>query len=491
MIRIDGTSLSCNQVHAIAHGAEAELCPLAAQRMADNAATAPPGPSVLEEKRHWLVGGFADEMSGDALARTFILGHCAGVGDPLPTAVVRAMMAARANVLAGAQTGCRPAAAKVLIDMLNVGVHPVVPSQGSVGAAGDLAPLAHVARVACGYAGRMEGVEAYTPTAKEALALINGISLTTALGALATVRSRRLLDSAVAACAMTMEVMGSDPGCIDERLVGARLHPGGIAVAAQLRGWLLGSEQVAAGQPVDAFSIRAAPAVLGTVAESIDATEQVLVRELNAAGDNPLLIDGQWLEGGNFHGAPVALALDSLKVALTQLATSSERRTFRLTHGQLSRGLPSFLVRGTGLNSGFMLAQYTAASLASECKGLAHPASVDTIPTVQHHEDHVSMGPIAGRMLLELIECAADIVGIEVLLAAQGLDLRARGLGHDEDGAPMDVPPVELASRIAELHARVRTVIPFWEDDGVLHPALKAAGSLVRGGEFLGSPARW
>ena len=491
MIQIDGQALSCTQVHAIAHGAAVSLSAEAAQRMADNAASAPPGPSVLEEKRHWLVGGFADEMSGDELARTFILGHCAGVGDLLPVPVVRATMAARANVLAGAQTGCRPEAARVLIDMLNGSVHPEVPSQGSVGAAGDLAPLAHIARVACGYAGPVVGITAYTPTAKEALALINGISLTAALGALATVRARRLLDSAVAACAMTMEVMGTDPGCIDERLVGARHHPGGVAVAAQLRGWLLGSVQVAPGQPVDAFSIRAAPAVLGTVAEAIDATEQVLSRELNGAGDNPLLIDGKWVEGGNFHGAPVALALDMLKVALTQLATLSERRTFRLTHGQLSRGLPSFLIRGTGLNSGFMLAQYTAASLASECKGLAHPASVDTIPTVQHHEDHMSMGPIAGRMLLELIECAADIVGIEVLLAAQGLDLRTRGLGHDEDGVPMDVPPVRLAPRIAELQARVREVILFWEDDGVLHPALQAAGTLVRGGQFLGMPAPW
>jgi len=491
MILIDGQGLGCTQLHAIAHGAEVGLCRTASAAMEANAASAPAGGSVLEEKRHWLVGGFADEMSGEALAKTFILGHCAGVGEPLPVPVVRATMAARANVLAGAQTGCRAAAAEVLIAMLNQGVHPVVPSQGSVGAAGDLAPLAHIARVACGYAGRVDGIPAYTPTSKEALALINGISLTTALGALATVRSQRLLDSAVAACAMTMEVMGTDSGCIDERLVGARNHVGGIAVAAQLRGWLLESTQVAQGQPVDAFSIRAAPAVLGTVAEAIDFTDQVIFRELNGAGDNPLLIDGQWLEGGNFHGAPVAQALDSLKIAMTQLATASERRTFRLSHGQLSRGLPSFLVQGTGLNSGFMLAQYTAASLASECKGLAHPASVDTIPTVQHHEDHVSMGPIAGRMLLELIECAADIVGIEVLLAAQGLDLRARGLGHDEEGAPMDVPPVVLAPGISDLHARVRGVVAFWEDDGILHPALKAAGHLVRSGEFLANPSSW
>jgi histidine ammonia-lyase len=491
MIVISGSGLSCTQLHAIAHGAAVSLSDSAAEAMDVNAASAPAGPSILEEKRHWLVGGFADEMSGPELAKTFILGHCAGVGEPLSVPIVRATMAARANVLAGALTGCRAAAAEVLIAMLNAGVHPVVPSQGSVGAAGDLAPLAHIARVACGYTGRIPGIPAYTPTAKEALALINGISLTAALGALGMVRARRLVDSAVAACAMTMEVLGSDSGCIDERLVGARSHPGGVAVAAQLRGWLHDSEQVAPGQPVDAFSIRAAPAVLGSVAETIEAAERVIVRELNGAGDNPLLIDGQWLEGGNFHGAPVAQVLDGLKIAMTHLATSSERRTFRLTHGQLSRGLPSFLVRGTGLNSGFMLAQYTAASLASECKGLAHPASVDSIPTVQHHEDHVSMGPIAGRMLLELIECAADIIGIEALLAAQGLDLRVRGLGHDEDGRPVALPPVKLAPRIETLHERVRAVIGFWEDDEILHPALQAAGLLVRSGQFIDQASDW
>ena len=180
-------------------------------------------------------------------------------------------------------------------------------------------------------------------------------------------------------------------------------------------------------------------------------------------------------EGGNFHGAPVAQALDALKIALTQLATVSERRTFRLTYGQLSKGLPSFLVRGTGLNSGFMLTQYTAASLASECKGLAHPAAVDTIPTVQHHEDHVSMGPIAARMLLEITECVADIVGIELLLAAQALDLRMRGIGFDASGEPMDVLPVVPAPKIAEVHAIVRQSIEYWEDDGYSPALVQAA----------------
>ena len=185
------------------------------------------------------------------------------------------------------------------------------------------------------------------------------------------------------------------------------------------------------------------------------------------------------MEGGNFHGAPVALAMDTLRVALTQVATLSERRTFRLTAANLNGDLPSFLVEGTGLNSGFMLAQYTAASLASECKGLAHPASVDTIPTVQHHEDHVSMGPIAARLALRVLENVADIVGIELLLGAQALDWRLRGVCF-ADGERQHVPPEVPPPGIAGIHAEVREVVPFWTDDQLMHPALMAVGKLAR-----------
>ncbi len=450
-ILLDGKTLSVADVHAIANGGAVSLGAEARQRMIDNVNSMPPGPSILEEKRHWLVGGFAAEMNEEELCRTFILGHCAGVGEPLPAPMVRATMAARANVLATATTGCRAEAAEILVEMLNEEVIPRVPSQGSVGAAGDLAPLAHIARVACGYADRPPRLSNYKPNAKEALALINGISMTAALGAIAAVRIERILACSVAACAMTMEAMGADAGCIDDRLLRSRNHPGAIQVGEKLRNWLIGSQQVLPGQGANAFSIRAAPAVMGTVEDELSCTSTVIERELNGAGDNPLLMDGEWIEGGNFHGAPVAQALDALKIALTQLATVSERRTFRLTYGQLSKGLPSFLVRGTGLNSGFMLTQYTAASLASECKGLAHPASVDTIPTVQHHEDHVSMGPIAARMLLEMSECVADIVGIELLLAAQALDMRMRGVGFDAQGEVLAVDPVRPAPKIAPL----------------------------------------
>lgn len=501
MIQLGHDRLTCGALHAIAVGGAVGLAPGARQAMADNAAATPPGESTLERKRQWLIGDHAHGMSGDQLARAFIVGHMAGVGDPLPVGVVRAAMAARAHVLAQAVSGCRPESAEILVAMLEAGVHPVVPCQGSVGAAGDLAPLAHIAAVACGYVDRPEPVAAdlpdYRPTPKEALALINGVSVSAAMAAIAVVRARRLLSAAISACAMTMEAVGADAGCIDPRPLASRGHPGGEGVAARLRTLLAGSVQVHPGRRPDAFSIRCAPTVLGAAADLLDQVEATIERELNGASDNPLLYvtpgadHGEWVEAGNFHGAPIALAMDQLKLVLAQLANLSERRTYRLTYGQLTPGLPSFLVQGTGLNSGFMLAQYTAASLASEIKGLAHPASVDTIPTVQHHEDHNSMAPIAARMALEAIECCADVVGIEVLLAAQGLDMRRRGLQWSAEGERLPDAPVPLAPDVDRLRALVRDVVPYWEDDGVLHPCLAAVGRLVRRGALDGEDAEW
>ena len=491
-----GRKLSCQDLHAIAHGAPVQLDPAALAAMADNAAATPPGPSALETKARWLVGEHARDLPPGDLPRAFLLGHCAGVGEPLPDPVVRATMAARAQVLARANSGCRPEAALVLVAMLEQGVHPRVPCQGSVGAAGDLAPMAHIAAVAAGYLDRPAGLPDYSPTPKEALALINGISLTAAMAALAVVRARCLLQAAVAACAMTLEAVGADAGCIDPRPLEARGQPGGVRIGQDLRALLRGSVQVVPGRHADAFSLRAAPAVLGAAADVIDAVERTVEAELNAASDNPLLFPdeagrGEWVEAGNFHGAPLALAMDQLKLAVAQLAGISERRTYRLSYGHLTPGLPSFLVPGTGLNSGFMLAQYTAASLTSEIKGLCHPASVDSIPTVQHQEDHNSMGPIAARMALEALDCAADVIAIEALLAAQALDLRARGWRWTEGGQRLPDAPVPLAPAVEALRAKVRAVVPFWEDDGLLHPALVAAGRLVREGALCGARGPW
>lgn len=494
VIVLNGDALRPDHVAAIAGGARVVLGGEARLRMERSAAVYADLPSVIEQKRRFLVG--EGEPPGGDYVTAFVLGHCAGVGEPLPTGLVRAMIACRANVLAVGHSGVRPALVEALLVLLNRGWTPVVPSQGSVGAAGDLAPLAHVARVLLGLGGAValpdgtltehpEGFKPFAPTPKEALALINGATLTTAFAAVAVFRAERVLDAMEVACAMTMEALRSDTRCLSPGALEARGQPGGIRVGRRLADLLHGSVLALPGRPPDAFSIRAAPAVLGAARDALDFVRLTVLRELNGACDNPLWIEDEGIvEAGNFHGAPVALGLDVLRIAITQAATQSERRTYRLSSGHLTGDLPSFLVEGTGLNSGFMLAQYTAASLASECKGLSHPACVDTIPTIQHHEDHVSMGPIAGRLTLKVLECAADIVAIESLLAAQALDFRRAGLSFPE-GRRVEGPPVPLARGVERARLAVRGVVEHWTDDAVLHPLLVAAGTLVRSGDLV------
>jgi histidine ammonia-lyase len=484
---IDGAVLRPEHVVEIGHGAKVVLAGEARARMDDNARAHAGWPSVLRQKRKFLVGDV--DVGDEDLASTFILAHCAGVGEPLPAPIVRGMMACRANVLAVGASGARPEAADALIAMLNAGVTPVVPSQGSVGAAGDLAPLAHVARAVCGLGGECglpggghgrSPLPAFRPTDKEALSLINGATLASSLASFAIVRAERVLGSMELAAAMTMAVLGSDARCLDARAVALRGHAEAQAVAARVSGYLGAAPT---GSP-DAFSIRAIPAVLGAAWSALKWARRVTTTELNGACDNPLWIDGEVLETGNFHGAPLAVVMDALRLAMVQAVTQSERRTFRLSSGALTGDLPSFLVEGTGLNSGFMLAQYTAASLASECKGLAHPAVVDSIPTVQHHEDHVSMAPIAGRLSLRVLECAADVVAIEALLAAQGLEFRREGRAL-VDGALADVATRVLSPAVERGRAAVRSVVPRWRDDQVMHPSIAGAGRIVREGGFL------
>ena len=503
---IDGQSLCARDVVAVMHGAHVDFAPDARARVSANAAAAarlaPSG--MLERKRRVLVGGFAadaQQTEGVYSARNFVVGHCAGVGEPLDSRYVRGLMVCRANVLALGHSGVRPEAVELLLNMLNTGVHPVVPSQGSVGAAGDLAPLAHVARVACRYGGKawrdgeiveadvaMDGIPVFVPEEKEALALINGATLTSAMAAAAVHRAQRVLLAAEVACAMSMEAGLADLRCLDLYGLQARGHRGAVEVAAQLQALLKGSVLSTTERAPDSFSTRCAPAVLGAAAEAIEHVAKIVDRELNGACDNPLVMDDREIELGNFHGAPIALAMDYLKIALTQVAGISERRVFRLTYGHLARGLPSFLIEETGVNSGFMLAQYTAASLVSACKGLAHPGSVDSIPTIQHHEDHVSMGPISARTCLKLLENVADVVAIEALVAAQALDFRQAGVRFEPSGERVQGDPVALAPGVAEAHAVMRISLPHWESDRVLHPELRAAGRIVRSGA-LGSVA--
>ena len=466
MVILDGHTLDPESVARVANGDEVRLGGEARAAMDANVAGWEPV-DVLQHTVERLSG----RQSGSDW-RTFVLGHCAGVGPPLPVPQVRALMLCRANVLAQGFSGCRPEVVELLLAMLNAGVHPVVPSQGSVGAAGDLAPLAHVAsvmlRVGTGSEDAMEGLPVLVPTQKETLSLINGATLVSARGALAVHRARRLLSTAERALAMSMAVCLADTTCLSDEILGLRGHAAALASARRVRGLLDGSRLAHAERRPDAFSIRCAPAVLGAAWHALEHAEQVVTLELNGACDNPLLVDGALLQGGNFHGAPVALVLDYLKVALTQVASIAERRIFRLTYGQLTGNLPSFLLESSGVNNGFMLAQYTAASLVSECKGLAHPASVDSIPTGQHHEDHVSMGPAAAKTLDLVLDAVEQVLAIEVLVAAQGLDFRA-------DDTP-------LCPAMKDTLEGVRARVPRWTEDRVLHRDLARVADLVRSG---------
>ncbi len=485
---LDGRQLSPEQVAAVARGARVRLASEAARRMEASARSwADRGdPHLLRSKWQWLIGGEAP-AAREELVQRFLIDHCAGVGDPLAASEVRALIVCRANVLAVGHSGVRPQVVERLLQLLNDDVLPYVPSIGSVGAAGSAA-LAHVARVALGHGGRTlsdaEPLPFLDVNENEALSLINGSTLTTALGALAVERAERLLASAQAACALSMEVVRADRRCLDPRAAAVRGHPGGVAVAKTLSDYTLGSQLVRVGNRPDAFCIRCAPTVLGAAVDALAFVRQTVQRELNGAGDNPLVFDDGYVEAGHFHGAPVAMAMDTLKVALVQVASIAERRVFRLTYGQLS-GLPSFLVPGTGANSGLMLAQYTAASLVAEARGRAVPGSTDSIPTVQHHEDHVSMGPVAARTALDVVELVSDVVAIELLAAAQGLEFRMAGEA-EVDGALVAREPMRPGPGTQAVHAEVRRHVARWHDDRVLHTDLDALGSAVRSGRFAG-----
>ena len=500
-VLLDGLTLTPEKVWSIAHGAPVQFCDQARLRMEKNHQEWVDlgSPDVLAGKEAWLLGATPEHRaSGPQRLKAFVESHCAGVGDPMPEPWVRALLACRANVLARACSGCRPEAVDILLFLLNHRIHPVVPRLGSVGAAGDLAPLAHVARVVFRLGGRaqtergllsaeeaMTSAPPFSPTSKEALSFINGATLSSALAALACVRAQKLLTSSEVILAMTMEAVLAQSHCIDQAALEARGLCGGIGVAKRLTEMLRDSEMVRADRQPDAFSIRCAPSVLGAAHDSLVHVHQVVLQELNGACDNPLVLNGKLIETGNFHGAPIGLVMDQLKTSMTQVATLSERRTFRMTHGDLSDRLPSFLVEDTGTNSGFMLAQYTAASLASECKGLAMPASVDSIPTGQHHEDHVSMAPIAARACLKILDALSEILGIEALCAAQALDFRIEGAEFTADGEKQQGQKLRPSTAVQQAHRAVREASASWSTDRVLHLELQACASLVRGGGLL------
>jgi histidine ammonia-lyase len=429
------------------------------------------------------------------LQRNLVRSHAAGVGEPLPVDVVRAMLVLRANTLAVGLSGVRVELAELLCHMLNARVHPVIPSRGSVGASGDLAPLAHLALVVIGegtaeIAGqRMRGGEALGAAglepmeleAKEGLALLNGTQLMAGIGALALVDARRLAMTADLVGAMSLEAMLGTGEAFAEALIAARPHPGQLASAAHLRALLADSEigashRESAHRLQDPYSLRCMPQVHGAVRDALDQFERVLEIEINAATDNPLIFpasaeepDGTVISGGNFHGEPLALAIDYAKIAVAEVASISERRTARLVDAHHS-GLPAFLSEHPGLQSGLMIAQYTAAALVNELQALAHPSSVDTIPTSANQEDHVSMGATSALHLREVLDRAETVLAIEALCAAQGLDFRA---------------PMRPGTGVIRAHRAVRAVVSHLDADRPPAPDIVATLELVRSGALL------
>ena len=453
-----------------------------------------------------LADRFIDAADAERLQENLLVSHAVGVGEPLPRDVVRAMLLLRANTLALGHSGARSLLVDRLLDLLRLGVHPVVPAQGSVGASGDLAPLAHLALPLIGrgsvelngqvtpalVALREVGLEPLTLGPKEGLALLNGTQLMSALGALLLADADRLVRTASTIAAMSVEALLGTDVAFTAAYQLARPHPGQIEVAIELRhllrdSGLQASHHASAHKVQDPYSLRCVPQVHGAVRDALDHLRRVLDIELNSATDNPLVFPGGGaadagtlatggglvISGGNFHGEPIALALDFAKLALTELGSISERRTALLLDAHLNGGLPAFLAPASGLESGLMLLQYSAAALASENKVLAHPATADSIPTSANQEDHVSMGPIAGRHARLVLDHVERILAIEAICAAQALDLRLATL-----------PGVAPGAGVEEAHRRVRAVARHLDADRELGPDLAAVTGLVHAGSL-------
>ncbi len=431
----------------------------------------------------------------EALQRNLVRSHCCGVGEPLEEREVRAMLLLRANVLAKGCSGVRPELVEFLVSLLQAQLHPVVPARGSVGASGDLAPLAHLAICVLGegdvnYGGsRMSASAALADAhmqpmqlqAKEGLALLNGTQAMCAVGGLALRRAIRVAHLADLAGAMSLEALRGTPTAFDARIHQARPHPGQLAAAAHLRELTENSEireshRIGDPRVQDAYCLRCMPQVHGAVRTALAHASSVLEIETGSATDNPLIFpDGssdlqqQLLSGGNFHGAPLGLVLDYAGIAMTDLMSIGERRIDRLINPDINEGLPAFLSDRPGLSSGYMIAHVTAAALLNEGKVLSHPASVDSVPTSGGKEDHVSMGMTAALKFKRIVENAELSLAIELMTAAQGLDYR-----H----------PMRAATAVEAAHALVRSFVPRLTEDRPLSPDIERLAQAIRSGAF-------
>ncbi len=422
------------------------------------------------------------------LQRNLVVSHAVGTGEPLARGVVRMVMATKAVSLARGHSGVRPELVDALLALVNADLLPVIPAKGSVGASGDLAPLAHLACVLIGEgeattaqgerisgadAMRRAGLAPFVLGPKEGLALLNGTQVSTSLALAGLFAAENVFAAGLMAGALSLEAIQGSVRPFDPRIHAARGQVGQIAVAGAMRALLDGSEIVAShaqcGRVQDPYSIRCVPQVMGACIDNLAHAARVLQIEANAASDNPLVFeDGDVISGGNFHAEPVAFAADIIALAIAEIGAISERRLALLLDSGLS-GLPPFLVRDGGVNSGFMIAQVTAAALASENKSLAHPASVDSLPTSANQEDHVSMATFAARRLGEMADNTAVVVGIEAMAAAQGIDLR-RG--------PRSAPLLEAA------FADIRTRVAYLPQDRLMAPDVEAMRLWAHGGAW-------
>jgi histidine ammonia-lyase len=501
-LTISGTDLKVDDVVAVARdGRSVTLDPTILPRMQRSRAAVEQ--LVREERVVYGIttgfGRFKDKIISAAETRqlqlNLVRSHAVGVGPDLPEAVVRAMLLVRANTLAMGYSGVRSELVQLLLAMLNKRVHPRIPAQGSLGASGDLAPLAHLTLVVIGegeayYEGELvdgrialarAGLTPLELEAKEGLALLNGTSFMVGMGALLVRRAVNLALTADTAACLSLEALHGTARAYDERVHAIRPHPRQIDCAAYLRRLLAGSQFLRGADSLnvqDPYTLRCVPQVHGAVRDAIAYARWVIDIELNAVNDNPIIfVDDETNEidvisAGNFHGEPIAIAMDYMKLALTELGNMSERRSARLVDADSNgRILPMFLTEQGGLESGFMMVHYTAAALASENKVLVHPASADSIPTSANVEDHVSMGATAVRQVAQILDHVETIVAIELLLAAQGVDFRKRALGVDQ-----------LGQGTAAAYDLIRQQVPFVQNDTILYPYMEQVRQLVADG---------
>jgi histidine ammonia-lyase len=507
MIVLDGRSLGVEDVVAVADSAErVKLSASAMKRMQSSrefveAAMGGTRPVYALNTGVGLLANIRlDECEIEQMQLNLVRSHCCGVGAPMPPNAVRGMMLIRANVLAKGLSGIRPLVAERICDLLNHGITPVVPSRGSVGASGDLAPLAHMALVLIGeglaeYRGEIlpastclqrAGLEPLTLMAKEGISLLNGTQAMLSYGCLLLARLESLFYSAQTAAAFTMEALRGTTVALDPRIHAARPHPGQMLSAAHLLELLHGSpiprsHGEGAARIQDAYCLRCVPQVHGAYWDSLAEARRVFEIELNSATDNPLVSTdkadeacAEILSGGNFHGALLALALDQLAIALYQIAGISERRSERLMNPSLNEGLPAFLASRPGIESGLMMAQVTAAALVAEIRVLATPASIGSIPTSGNQEDFVSMGMTSALKLAQSVELAETVVAIELIASARALDLRGDG----------STPTLEIARNA------FREKVPAWVEDCVLSLPMLRAAEFVKAGGFRESIVR-